>query len=111
MCIPSRLLIPVLAVLLLVSASCRKSSPPAGTVYTNGILSPFRLENPVSTEAFHANSLFVDSRENKWITYRDGSGKPGIIRFDGNRGDSYPNPGTVLPLHTNGLVIAQAEDA
>ena len=94
------------------SASCRKLSSGDRAPDTNAILSPFRLQTPIPAQAsITMLSMLIDSRQHKWITYRALSGLAGIIQFDGNTGQNYPNANSSLPLITNGNVIAQTEDA
>lgn len=98
--------------LLLGISGCTKLEGDAPITPFEGILFPFRLTNTIEDQStMMPRSMFIDSRKQKWITYSTQSGNTGIIRFDGNLGDNYPNATTDLPLYFDGNLMVQTEDA
>jgi hypothetical protein len=97
----------------IVFSSCKKMTPqPEGGGDDEAILYPYRLNNVLQDQStLMPRSVFIDSKQNKWITYKTKSGLTGIIRFDGNTGDVFPNPSTPLPIQFSSSVTAHAEDA
>jgi hypothetical protein len=99
------------AALLLAVASCKKINTEQVPPQDQAILFPYQLGTTIQDQAtLMARSFIIDSRQTKWITYTTKSGLNGIIQFDGNTGDVFPNATSSLPLQFGTVIMAHTED-